>query len=164
MRQVGARGRCYRILWRDRRFFEWVEGIGLSPAKSRTLGELTVPDEYFADFARGCIDGDASIVVYVDRHHSHKDLRYVYERLCVTLVSASRPFVDWFRTSLLRLVGIHGSISEKVSRSGRPYWVFRYARRESHRLLSWIYYARSIPCLARKRARSEPFLRWTRTS
>jgi AraC-like DNA-binding protein len=164
VRQVGSRGRCYRVQWSDRRFYEWVESIGLSPAKSRTLGTLTIPDEYFADFARGCIDGDGSIVVYVDRYHSAKDARYVYERLYVTLVSASRPFVDWFRARLLRFVAIRGSISERTSRSGRPYWVLRYARRESSRLLPWIYYAPSVLCLARKRARSEPFLRLTGTS
>jgi hypothetical protein len=73
VRQVGSQGRCYRVQWSDRRFYEWVESIGLSPAKSRTLGALTIPDEYFADFARGCIDGDGSIVVYVDRYHSAKD-------------------------------------------------------------------------------------------
>lgn len=88
VRQVGPQGRCYRVQWSDRRLYEWVESIGLSPAKSRTLGALTIPDEYFADFARGCIDGDGSIVVYVDRYHSAKDPRYVYERLYVTLVSA----------------------------------------------------------------------------
>ncbi len=162
VRQVGP-GRCYRIQWSDRRFYEWVESIGLAPSKSRTMGALAVPDDYFADFARGCIDGDGSIVVYVDRYHFDKNPLYVYERLYVTLVSASRPFVGWFRTSLLRLVGIHGSLSERMSRSGHPYWVLRYARRESSRLLPWIYYAPSIPCLARKRARSEPFLRVPRT-
>jgi hypothetical protein len=164
VRQVGPRGRCYRVQWSDRRLYEWVESIGLSPAKSRTLGALRVPDEYFADFARGCIDGDGSIVVYVDRYHSDRNARYVYERLYVTLVSASRPFANWFRANLLRFVGIRGSISERMSRSGRPYWVLRYARRESGRLLPWIYYAPSLPCLARKRARSERFLRPTRTS
>ena len=164
VRQVGPQGRCYRVQWSDRCLYEWVESIGLSPAKSRTLGALTIPDEYFADFARGCIDGDGSIVVYVDRYHSAKDARYVYERLYVTLVSASRTFVDWFRASLLRFVGIRGSISERMSRAGRPYWVLCHSRRESSRLSPWIYYAPSIPCLARKRARSEPFLRLTRTS
>jgi hypothetical protein len=100
----------------------------------------------------------------MDRYHAGKNPRYVYERLYVTLVSASRPFVDWFRASLFRLIGIHGSISERMSRACRPYWVLRYARRESGRLLPWIYYAASVPCLARKRARSEPFLRLAGTS
>jgi len=164
VRQVGTRGRRYRVQWSDRRLYEWAESIGLSPAKSRTLGALTIPDEYFADFARGCIDGDGSIVVYMDRYHSTKHARYVYERLYVTLVSASRPLVDWFRASLLGFVGVRGSISERMSRSGRPYWVLRYARRESSRLLPWIYYDPSVPCLGRKRVRSEPFLRLMGTS
>ena len=164
VRPVGPRGRCYRLQWSDRHLYKWVERLGLSPAKSRSLGPLAIPDLYFADFARGCIDGDGSIVVYVDRYHSGKNPRYVYERLYVTLVSASRPFVDWFRGSLFRLIGIHGSISERTSRASRPYWVLRYARRESGLLLPWIYYAPSVPCLARKRARSEPFLRLAGTS
>jgi hypothetical protein len=163
VREVGPRGRCYRVQWSDRRVYQWVERLGLSPAKSRSIGPLAIPDQYFADFARGCIDGDGSIVAYLDRYHSRKDPRYVYERLYVTLVSASRPFVDWFRASLFRFIAIQGSISERMSRSGRPYWVLRYARRESIRLLPWIYYAASVPCLARKRARSEPFLRLTGT-
>lgn len=163
VRQAGPRGRCYRVQWSDRCFYRWIEGVGLSPAKSRSLGPLAIPDQYFADFARGCIDGDGSIVVYVDRYHCGKNARYVYERLYVTLVSASRPFVDWFRATLSRLIGIRGSISERVSRAERPYWVLRYARRESSRLLPWLYYAPSVPCLARKRARSEPFLRLTGT-
>ena len=120
VRPVGPRGRCCRGQWSDRRLYEWVESIGLSPAKSRTLGALTIPDEYFADFARGCIDGDGSIGVYVDRYHSDRNARYVYERLYVTLVSAGRPFVDWFGASVLRFVGIRGSISERNVTGGPP--------------------------------------------
>lgn len=68
-----------------RRFYEWLLDIGLTPAKSLTLGALAIPDDVFADFVRGCIDGDGSVTVYVDRQHTHKSARYVYERLYVTL-------------------------------------------------------------------------------
>src|SRR5262249_3326734 len=44
--------------WCDRPFYEWLRGIGVTSAKSLTLGTLSVPDEYFADFFRRCIDGD----------------------------------------------------------------------------------------------------------
>jgi len=30
----------------------------ITPAKSLTLGRLAVPDDHFADFVRGCVDGD----------------------------------------------------------------------------------------------------------
>jgi hypothetical protein len=41
--------------WNDRPFYDWLLGLGLTPAKSLTLGPLAVPDEHFADFFRGCV-------------------------------------------------------------------------------------------------------------
>ena len=57
-----ARGRRVgRVQWSHRAFYDALLTIGLTPAKSLTLGPLAVPDKYFADFFRGCIDGDGSI-------------------------------------------------------------------------------------------------------
>src|SRR5438552_2211540 len=39
-----------RVQWGDRRFYDWLVGIGLTPAKSRTLSPLAIPDALFADF------------------------------------------------------------------------------------------------------------------
>ena len=39
--RLGPGSRCYRVQWSDRRLHRWLEGIGLWPAKSRTLGLLT---------------------------------------------------------------------------------------------------------------------------
>ena len=47
-----------RVQWGDRHFYNWLVGIGLTPAKSLTLRPLAIPDVVFADFVRGCIDGD----------------------------------------------------------------------------------------------------------
>jgi hypothetical protein len=44
-----SNGRCYHIQWRDRVFYDWLLGLGLTPAKSLTLGPLAIPDDYFAD-------------------------------------------------------------------------------------------------------------------
>jgi len=93
----GYSDRCHRLTWRDRAFYDWLRWIGLTPAKSLTLGALAVPDEYFADFFRGCIDGDGSILTYTDRHHTSKDEHYVYERLYVSIVSASFAFIEWLQ-------------------------------------------------------------------
>ena len=82
---VGGYGtKCHHIVWRDRPFYDWLLGIGLTPAKSLTLGPLAIPDEYFPDFFRGCIDGDGSVSTYTDRYHAAKSERYVYERLYVS--------------------------------------------------------------------------------
>lgn len=151
-------GRCYHIQWRDRRFYEWLVDIGLTPAKSLTLGSLAVPDEYFADFFRGCVDGDGTVLVYTDRYHTAKNERYVYERLYVSLVSASRLFLDWMRARIRTLARVDGVIDERRKEGGRSLWRLRYAKADSIRLIGWMYYAPDVPCLARKRAKAERFL------
>jgi len=151
---------CYRVQWSDRRFYRWLVGIGLTPAKSLTLGPLAIPDEYFADFLRGCIDGDGCILVYTDRYHTTKDTRYVYERLYVSLYSASRPFLEWIQTTVHRLAGVSGTINTntKGRQDRRPISALRYAKAESIQVIAWMYYAPEVPCLARKRVKAERFL------
>lgn len=132
--------------------------IGLMPRKNLRLGALSVPDAWFRDFLRGCIDGDGSIAVYTDRYHVPKNERYVYERLYVSLVSASRPFIEWIRDTAMRLRGIRGSVTVRIRAGCSPVWCLKYGKRESLDLIRWMYYAPDVPSLARKRARAERFL------
>jgi hypothetical protein len=150
-------GLHHKVQWCDRGLYEWLLGVGLTPAKSRTIGPLAVPDAVFADFFRGCIDGDGSILVYVDRYHAVRNPQYVYERLYVSLVSASRRFLDWVQASVKRLAEVSGAVQHSGP-SERSVWCLRYAKAESIRLLRWIYYAPDIPCLARKRDKAMKFL------
>jgi hypothetical protein len=152
------RSSIYRLQWGDRVFYDWLLSIGLTPAKSLTLGPLRVPDDYFADFVRGCIDGDGSVLVYTDRYHTAKKERYIYERLYVSLVSASQPFIEWVQRSVLRLGAVAGSIGVSHPKGHHPIWKLRYAKAESIRILRWMYYSPTVPCLARKRITAEPFL------
>ncbi len=150
--------RCHRLAWSDLRFYNWLLAIGLTPAKSLTLGPLAVPDAYFADFLRGCIDGDGSVVTYTDRYHMEKDARYVYDRLYVSLVSASHLFIHWIQTRVHRLIGLRGAIDSRQHQERRTMWSLRYAKAESIRLLRWMYYAPDVACLQRKRAIAHRFL------
>jgi hypothetical protein len=113
-----------------------------------------VPNEYFADFFRGCIDGDGSIVTYTDRHHAAKNPQYVYERLYMSVVSASEPFMRWLQTVVHEMTDATGDVTVRLPACSHhhPIWRLRYAKKESLRLLRWMYYAADVPCLARKRA------------
>lgn len=153
-----SNGRCYHIQWRDRVFYDWLLGLGLTPAKSLTLGPLAIPDDYFADFFRGCVDGDGSVLVYSDRYHTVKKEHYVYERLYVSLVSASSRFLDWIRGRVRVLAGVDGDLSERTKEGRHSLWRLRYAKAESIRVIRWMYYAPNVPCLARKHAKAERFL------
>jgi hypothetical protein len=149
---------CYRLQWGSVRMFRWLCDSGLMPAKSLRLGPLRIPDDVFRDFFRGCIDGDGSIVTYIDVSNVRKHPAYVYRRLYVSLVSASRSFIDWIRTTLRRLVGVSGDVNVKRSEKHSDVWRIRYAKKESLTLLRWMYYADDLPCLRRKRDIAAPFL------
>ena len=154
----GYSNRCHHLAWRDRSFYEWLRGIGLTPAKSLTLGPLAIPDEHFADFFRGCIDGDGSVLTYIDRYHVPKKECYVYERLYVSIVSASRTFIEWLRTTVSRLTGVTGSITVRHKPGSHTIWKLTYAKAQSIQLIGWMYYAANVPCLKRKRIKAERFL------
>jgi hypothetical protein len=143
---------CYRYQLSNRGLYVWLTGIGLMPAKSLTLGELAVPDEVFRDFVRGCIDGDGSILTYVDRFNTAKSPSYVYDRLYVSIVSASPIFLRWIQRQLRRLCEISGDLGVRRAKHPRHHdqWRLRYAKRESARLLRWIYHSPDIMALRRK--------------
>jgi Winged helix-turn-helix DNA-binding len=156
--QGGYGTRCYHLAWSDRRFYDWLANIGLTPAKSLTLGPLAIPDDCFADFFRGCIDGDGSIVTYIDRYNTVKSPSYVYTRLYVSIVSASLRFIEWLRASVQRLANAAGHVDVRRSGGRHDVWRLRYAKGESLALLRWIYYAHDVMCLVRKRQIAAPFL------
>jgi hypothetical protein len=125
---------------------------------SRSIPWQSLERDYLADFFRGCVDGDGSVLTYTDRYHAPKNSRYVYQRLYVSLVSASRPFLDWIRAELRRVVGVHGAVEARIREGRRAICILSYAKHESLRLLPWMYYAPSLPALARKRATAQPFI------
>lgn len=147
----------FRLQWGNRKFYDWLLGIGLMPAKSLRLSSLAIPADYMADFVRGCIDGDGSIRTYTDRYNTFKSEKYVYQRLYVSLVSGSRPFLEWLHAYLGNQLTIRGGIYE--SRRNRSiYWRLKYMKNDSIRLLKWMYYDLDVPCLARKRDIARPYL------
>jgi|RhiMethySRZTD1v2_1073278.scaffolds.fasta_scaffold01353_15 winged helix-turn-helix DNA-binding protein len=150
--------RCHHLIWSDRRFYDWLISVGLTPAKSLTLGPLAIPDEHFTDFFRGCIDGDGSIVSYVDRYNTFKSPSYVYTRLYVSVASASARFIEWLQASAQRLANVAGHIDVSQPNGRHPVWRLRYAKRESLEVLRWIYYTPDVACLARKRRIASSFL------
>jgi hypothetical protein len=141
----------------DMVFYRWLLDIGLMPDKSHRLGPLDVPDEYFADFLRGYLDGDGCILTYTDRYNTYKGKQYVYQRLYVRFYSASERYLSWLRGELNRLLGTSGGIGG--GKGGRAR-VLTYAKKDSIRLIRWMYYDPDVPCLERKRAVAVQYLKY----
>ncbi|MCX6788017.1 MAG: hypothetical protein NT108_02550 [Candidatus Kaiserbacteria bacterium] len=145
----------HRVQWGDVVFYAFLLGIGLMPNKSKVIGALTIPDEYFFDFLRGSFDGDGSFYSYFDPRWKSSFMYYL------NFTSASPPHVDWLRETLYRLLGVRGHISKMGGKGEERHLIgnLRFAKKESLLVMNAMY---STPCpihLSRKRLKIERALR-----
>lgn len=85
---------CTHIQFSDSLFHTFLISIGITPAKSQTIGVVKIPRKYFFDFFRGCFDGDGSFYSYYDKRWKSSFMFYF------TLASASPIFLGWIRDEL----------------------------------------------------------------
>lgn len=134
----------------DKNFYDFLLSIGLTKAKSKTLGELIIPTPFFADFLRGCMDGDGSIGVVKHPESSKPQLR-------TRLYSCSLPFLEWVHSKIKVELSIQGGwiYTEKKSTMG----ALTFGKADSIRLLEYLYAkSSSMPLLIRKYQLAVPFL------
>lgn len=149
---------AYRIQFGNVQFYRWLVKIGLFPAKTYTIGSIKIPKRYFRDLLRGHLDGDGSIIRYEDRYNVYKGKIYVYQRLYVKFISASHAHVIWLQKMIINLLEIKGAINCKDYSKKTLIWELKFAKKESVKLLNWIYYKNDLPCLTRKRILVEEYL------
>ena len=85
----------------DKHFYNFLVSIGLTSNKTKTINKIILPDKYFSDFLRGCIDGDGNIDIFMHRESSHAQLR-------IRLASASPKFLVWISNKIKSLLSISG--------------------------------------------------------
>ncbi|MBI3536184.1 MAG: hypothetical protein HY070_01275 [Chloroflexi bacterium] len=137
----------HRVQFSDVGLYQWLLRIGVTPNKSKVIGALDIPVEYFFDFLRGHLDGDGTTRKYPDPVYPKA------QRLYVSFISASRPHLEWLQSRIKELLGLTGFLQER-SRS----FELTYAKQESILLLRVMYYSTDIPCLERKRRIVKEFL------
>ncbi len=145
-RSIEQRKRYFHIQFGDRNFYEFLLGLGLTPRKSKTIGPLKIPRKYYADFLRGCIDGDGNIQTF--KHPESKKLQ-----LKVRLFSASKKFLIWIKKEN-EMFGINGYFKKETD-----VHTLEYAKSDSIKLLNGIYYTNFPQSLGRKFLLAEPYLR-----
>lgn len=147
-----AKKASYRVQFSDTRFYRWLLIIGLFPAKTYTLGEIKVPDQYFRDFLRGHLDGDGSVYTYIDKYNFYKNRNYINQRVYVKFISASQIHINWLYNTLNRISGIKGTINSTKPHivNHVPIWGIKFSKKESIKILTWIYYQPDLPSLQRK--------------
>jgi hypothetical protein len=139
----GSRDKKYFTLqFGDVNFYHFLLKIGLMPAKSKKLKALKIPSKYFADFLRGCIDGDGSISISKHPESRHPQLK-------VRLYSASLDFTLWMMKKIKKLIKCKGG------------WIYTppkkivhglsFGKEDSVKILKFVYYDNDLVCLNRKR-------------
>ncbi len=154
---VPWRGGAYRYQFGDVGLYRWLEGIGLTPRKSLTLGGIEAPDDVLLDVVRGLLDGDGSIL-NLTYAGGGKARGKTYRTLITRFNSASRRHLEWLRRRLQDRVGIAGSLATILTKRRTFFFHLSYAKRESEILLSALYADREAPCLLRKRDKWDRFL------
>lgn len=132
--------RYYQVQFGDVIFYRFLLDIGLTPKKSKTIGSLKIPDDFFFDFLRGYFDGDGSVFSHKDRRWKNSIMHYL------VFISASRNHLQWIQDTNRRLLSIRGAISQ----GGRGVFQLRYAKRESRLLAKRLYYHLVLPYGKRK--------------
>lgn len=154
-----SKRKYYHLQFSDVRFYNWLLDIGLMPNKTYHLGKLKIPKLYFKDFLRGYLDGDGSIFTYKDRYMTYKGKRYTYIRLYTNFNSVSHKILAWIKSMLKKELNVRGALSSWLkNKRCVPVWTLRFAKNDSVKLLSWLYYKSDLPCLNRKRKIAERFL------
>ncbi|MCU0678718.1 MAG: LAGLIDADG family homing endonuclease [Candidatus Pacebacteria bacterium] len=133
---------CYDVQFSDVRFYRFLNGIGIFQNKSKSIGAVQIPKEYTMSFVRGVFDGDGSVHSYFDKRWANSFLFYL------SFASASKEFILWLQSEILRELGISGHIVKAKSSS---VYQLRYAKQESVKLQSALYPNWDFLSLKRKR-------------
>ncbi len=131
-----------RVQIKNRIFYDFLVSIGFTAAKSKTIGQIKIPDQYYFDFLRGCFDGDGSFYSYWDKRWKSSFMFYLQ------FASASKEHIQWIRSQLSSLLKVRGHVSKKDSEST---YQLRYAKKESLIILDKMYHSKNVICLSRKR-------------
>jgi hypothetical protein len=122
--------RISRLQFSDVVLYRFLESIGLTPAKTHTIGEIKVPNTYFFDFLRGHLDGDGSFYSYWDPRWKSSLMFYL------TFTSASIRHLAWLERKIGFLAGVEGKTST-VKYAGC--YRLRYAKKSSLVILRKMY-------------------------
>ena len=141
-------GEAYDLTFSDVALYDFMINTGLTPNKSKSIGILKIPDEYYLDFFRGCFDGDGSIYGNWDKRWPNSLMFYT------TISSASPVFLDWLRHQNTKIFGTsRGHIC-----SGSREYSLRYAKVNSRIIFNKMYYQSDLPKLTRKYDKFVAFL------
>jgi len=144
----GVGNTSFRVQFGNVILYRWLIDVGLIPNKSKTIGTLKIPNQYFFHFLRGHLDGDGNIRNYQDPVYPKS------ERLYIRFCSGSLKHIQWLRQKIMSLLNIRGFITDRGNE-----FLLIFAKRNSLILLPHLYPQPNLPCLRRKFRIAKKFLK-----
>lgn len=132
----------HRIQFGNINLWQFMVEIGITPAKSKTIEKVAVPNAFFFDFLRGCFDGDGSVHSYYDKRWKSSFLFYA------SFASASKKFIVWLQMKIFEQISIKGHVTKSINSS---VFQLKYGKRESLILFGHMYHNPPFVSLKRKR-------------
>ena len=139
----------YVIQIGDVLFYDFLVSIGITRAKSKTIGKVILPKKYFFDFLRGVFDGDGYVHSYFDSRWKSSFLWYL------GFCSASPRFLAWIRDELLARLDVCGHITKSKGQSCQQ---LKYAKSEARLIVKRLYMIPSGISLSRKKLKIQRIL------
>ena len=138
----GHKNLAYRVQFGDVLFYQFLQKIGLSPAKSKTISSVLIPQKYFFDFLRGYFDGDGCSYSFYDSVYA-KSYRFY-----ISFASASIEYIKWLRNKLKIYAGVTGHV---VFGKKASHIQLKYSKREAVIITEKMYYHEGVLSLKRKK-------------
>lgn len=118
----------FAIHFGDIVFYKFLNKIGLTSAKSKTIKHVIVPRRYFPDFLRGLFDGDGTFYTFWDKRWPAS---FGYQ---ISFASTSTIFIKWLQSELKKHYGVKGFI-----RWGSGVFNLRYVKGDSRKIFQTMY-------------------------
>lgn len=139
-----------RVQFGNITLYNFLLSVGLMPNKSKIIGALKIPPQYFFDFLRGHLDGDGCTYSYWDSRWKSSFMFYT------VFGSASKKHISWLQEEIFKYTGLRGHVTGTGKE--RTIYQLKYAKTESLVLLRKIYYERRVMHLSRKRLKIQKML------
>lgn len=146
---LGKEKKYYHVQFGDVNFYNFLTSIGITSGKSKTIGEVLIPDKYFFDYLRGCFDGDGCFYSYWDPRWRSSHMFYV------EFVSASEEHILWLRSKLISKAKVCGHLSKVKDKS---YFQLKFAKKEALAIIKKMYYNPKVVHLSRKKEKIDKAL------
>ncbi len=138
-----------RVQFGDVMLYQFLISIGLTPNKTKTIGRVEIPPEYFFDFLRGSFDGDGCTYSYWDPRWKSSFMFYT------SFISASEKHIFWLQQEIFSRLHTLGHITKQKSKNT---FQLKYAKADSLKLLRSMYRSNDALCLSRKRLKIQTML------